>query len=140
MGHLKVIDHSCLGSINAATAHLPPVQSYFSTLLGKVNMLGTNTIDLMSELLSFSPKGLSYLEVAMNCISCRCATCTKRQRQHMWRSQWTQLTELTFLVACLVRIAYFFMIGIILVCDFAALCISVIGLTRLRRPSWVVTC
>lgn len=75
----------------------------------------------MSELLHFSPKGLSFSEVVMNCKSSECFAWRKDQIQASQISQWTRVNGMTFLEVLLLGISYVVMVSMIIVCDLAAL-------------------
>jgi hypothetical protein len=122
--------------VNSPLAHLPSSRlSCLSSLLNQIESLKTRAIDIISGLLYFSPKGLSYSEVIMNCKESRCPECRNAHIYTLRKALWAQLNEITFLDG----VFYAVMVGLVIVCDILALLFSLNDLRRLPWPSWVVT-
>jgi hypothetical protein len=122
--------------VNPPHAHLPSAQqSYLSSLLNQIKSFKTRAIDIISELLYPSQKGLSYLEVVMNCKEQGCLACRNAQIRALRKAQWMQLNEITFFDA----VSYVIMVGLVIVWDISTLLFSLSELRRLPWPSWVAT-
>jgi hypothetical protein len=122
--------------VNQPVARLPSAgPSYLLFLLNQIESLKTRAIDIITELLYFSSKGLSYSEVVMNCKESGCLACRNSQIHALRKAQWTQLNEITFLDA----VSYVIMVAMVIVCDISALLFSLSDLRRLPWPSCVIT-
>ena len=122
--------------INVPVARLPSARPcYLSSLLNRIESLKTRAIGIITELLHFSPKGLSYSEVIINCKESGCLACRNSQIRALRKVQWTQLNEITFLDA----VFYVLMVCMVIICDISALLFSLSNLRRLPWPSCVVT-
>jgi hypothetical protein len=117
--------------VNQPNTRLPSARiSYLSCLLKQTEGLKTRAIDIMSELLYFSSKGLSYSEGIINCEESGYLVCRTSPR-----AQWTQLKKITFFDV----VSYVIMVAIVIVCDISVLLFSLRDLRMLPWPSCVIT-